>query len=116
MDNKVRDDNPFRGVAPFNLTIAMSELLALGMQLEEIIATVTANAAAMVRMQDEIGTLKPGREADVSVVDILNGRFKLSDNNGVEVITDRLIRPVFCLRGGMRHDSDSPFIPRAIAA
>jgi dihydroorotase len=70
----------------------------------------------MVRMEDEIGALKIGREADVSVLEILNGRFKLSDNSGVEVITDRLIRPVFCLRGGVRHDSDSPLIPDAIAA
>jgi dihydroorotase len=115
-DSKVRDDNPFRGVAPFSLTVAMTELLALGMSLEEIVATVTSNAAAMVRMQDEIGALKPGREADVSILEILSGRFKLSDNSGVEVITDRLIRPVLCLRGGVRHDSDSPFIPDAVAA
>jgi dihydroorotase len=116
MDSKARDDNPFRGVAPFSLTIAMTELLTLGMSLEAIVATVTSNAATMVRMQDEIGALKPGRDADISVLEILNGRFKLSDNSGVEVITDRLIRPVFCLRSGVRHDSDSPFIPDAIAA
>jgi dihydroorotase len=114
--DKVREESPFAGIAPFNLTIAMTELMTLGMPLAEIIATVTANPAVMVRMEDEIGALKVGREADVSVLEILNGRFKLSDNSGVEVITDRLIRPVFCLRGGVRHDSDSPFIPDAIAA
>jgi dihydroorotase len=116
MDKKVRDENPFLGIAPFSLTIAMTELLTLGMPLHEIIATVTSNPAIMVRMENEIGTLKAGREADVSVLEILNGRFKLSDNSGVEVITDRLIRPVFCLRGGVRHDSNSPLIPDAIAA
>jgi dihydroorotase len=114
--DKAREENPFLGIAPFSLTIAMTELLTLGMPLNEIIATVTSNPAIMVRMEDEIGALKVGREADVSVLEILNGRFKLSDNSGVEVITDRLIRPVFCLRGGVRHDSDSPLIPDAIAA
>lgn len=116
MDKKVRDESPFLSIAPFSLTIAMTELLTLGMPLDEIIATVTSNPAVMVRKEDEIGALKPGREADVSVLEILNGRFKLSDNSGVEVVTDKLIRPVFCLRGGVRHDSDSPLIPDAIAA
>jgi dihydroorotase len=116
MDADVRESNPFFGIAPFSLTIAMTELLALGMSMEEIVGTVTANAAVMVNKTDEIGTLKPGREADVSVLEVLNGRFKLSDNSGVEVVTDKLIRPVFCLRAGVRHDSDSPLIPEAIAA
>ena len=66
----------------------------------------------MVRMEDEIGALQVGREADVSVLEILNGTFKLSDNSGVEVVSDKLIRPVFCLRDGVRHDSDSPLDPR----
>jgi dihydroorotase len=114
--DKVRDENPFSGIAPFNLTVAMTELLTLGMPLADIVATVTSNAATMVRMQDGIGALAVGREADVSVLDILGGRFKLFDNSGVEVIAERLIRPVFCLRGGARHDSDSPFIPDAVAA
>jgi dihydroorotase len=114
--DKVREANPFFGIAPFSLTVAMTELLTLGMTLEEIVATVTSNPAIMVRKQDEIGALKVGRGADVSVLEILNGRFKLFDNSGVEVVTDKLIRPVLCLRDGVRYDSDSPLIPDAIAA
>lgn len=111
-----RESNPFFGIAPFSLTIAMTELLALGMTIEEIVATVTSNPAIMVRMQDQVGALKVGRDADVSVLEILDGKFKLSDNSGVEVVSDKLIRPVFCLRDGVRHDSNSPLIPDAIAA
>lgn len=115
-DAAVRAENPFFGIAPFSLTIAMTELLTLGLTLEEIVATVTANPAKMLRMEDQIGALKVGFEADVSVLEIQNGRFKLFDNSGVEVVTDRLIRPSFCLRAGVRYDSDSPLIPDAIAA
>jgi dihydroorotase len=114
MQDTERSDNPFFGVAPFNLTIAMSELLALGMELDEIVATVTANPAKMLRMQDRLGTLQPGYEADVSVLELLSGRFKLSDNSGVEVITDRLLRPDFCLRAGRRFDADSPLVPAPV--
>jgi dihydroorotase len=115
-DEGLREANPFFGIAPFSLTVAMTELLTLGMTIEEIVATVTSHPAIMVRMEDEIGALQVGRNADVSVLEVLNGRFKLFDNSGVEVVTDKLIRPVFCLRDGARYDSDSPLIPDAIAA
>ena len=116
MSDEERSANPFAGAAPFNLTIAMTELLALGLDLDEIVATVTDNAAKLLRMEDELGRLDVGREADVSVLDVLKGRFRLSDNSGVEVVTDTLIRPAFCLRGGTRFDADSPLVPPAIEA
>lgn len=111
-----RSANPFAGVAPFNLTVAMTELLALGLDLAEVVATVTANAAKLLRMEDALGSLDVGRGADVSVLDVLKGRFLLSDNSGAEVVTDTLLRPAFCLRGGMRIDADSPLVPPAIEA
>ena len=116
MSDEERSANPFAGAAPFNLTIAMTELLALGLELDEIVATITDNAAKLLRMDDELGRLDVGREADVSVLDVLKGRFRLSDNSGVEVVTDTLIRPAFCLRGGTRFDADSPFVPPAVEA
>ena len=116
MSDEERATNPFVGVAPFNLTIAMTELLALGLALEEVVATVTANAAKLLRMEDALGCLAVGREADISVLDVLKGRFQLSDNSGVEVVTDTLLRPAFCLRGGVRHAPDSPLVPPVIEA
>jgi dihydroorotase len=108
--------NPFFGVAPFNLTIAMTELLHLGVPLEDVIAMVSANPATLLGLSDEIGSLQPGYAADVSVLRIENGRFRLFDNSDVEVISDKLIRPSLCLRAGVRFDAKSPLIPDAIAA
>ena len=116
MSEEERTASPFAGIAPFNLTIAMTDLLALGLPLEEVVATVTANAAKLIRMEDELGSLAVGREADVTVLDVLKGRFQLSDNSGVEMVTDTLIRPAFCLRGGTRIDADSLLVPPAIEA
>lgn len=106
-----RGASPFGGSAPFNLTVAMSELLALGLTLDETVATVTSNPAKLLKMEDEIGSLQVGRMADISVVEILNGRFKLSDNSGVDVVTDKLVFPRFCLREGRKFEADSPLIP-----
>jgi dihydroorotase len=44
------------------------------------------------------------------------GRFLLRDNEGTEVVAERLLRPAFCLRAGMRFDADAPILPQAIAA
>jgi dihydroorotase len=115
-EDKVRAENPFFGVAPFNLTIAMSELLHLGVPLERIVAMVSCNPAKMLRMQDRIGSFGIGMEADISVLSQDTGRFQLSDNTGAVEVCETLLRPAFCLRAGVRHDADSVFIPDAIAA
>jgi dihydroorotase len=109
-----RSSNPFAGVAPFNLTNAMTKLLALGMKLPDIIATVTSNPAAMLGMSDKIGALKPGYDADISVLEISDGAFELADNSGVSVTAAQMIMPVFCLRAGERFDVTSPFVPPAV--
>jgi dihydroorotase len=107
--------NPFFGVAPFCLTHAMTELLALGMKLPDIVKTVTSNAARLLRLQNEIGTLAPGMVADVAVLDLLPGRWQLSDNSGEVVEAQQMIAPAFSLRAGERIDVDSPLVPEPIA-
>lgn len=112
----VRTSSPFFGVAPFNLTIAMTELLYLGLSLSDVIAMVTSHPAKLIRMEDRIGSLQPGFDADISVLKVEIGKFQLSDNSGAKVTSDQLIRPAFCLRAGVHYDADSVFIPDAIAA
>jgi dihydroorotase len=109
-----RTKNPFFGVAPFNLTNAMSKLLVLGMSLPDVVATVTCNPAKMLGLQDEIGTLAVGRTADVSVLELPNGAFDLADNSGVSVTAPQMVVPVFCLRGGAYYASESPLVPPAL--
>lgn len=115
-DKDIRAANPFAGVAPFNLTIAMSELLHLGVPFKEVAAMVTANPAKLLGMSGEIGTLAPGGVADVSVLSVETGKFMLYDNSGAEETAERLVRPAFCLRAGRRFDADSALIPPAMAA
>ncbi len=106
-----RADNPFFGVAPFNLTHAMTELLTLGIPMTEVIATVTSSPARMVKMEDSIGSLAVGREADISVLDLLRGRFTLADNSGEKVIAEEMLNPAFAVRGGTVTQADSALIP-----
>jgi dihydroorotase len=108
--------HPFAGQAKFSLTQAMSSMLALGLTLEQVVPMVTTNAAAMIGKSDEIGTLKPGVVADVSVLTDQRGRFLLRDNEKNQVVAERLLQPAFCLREGKRYDANATILPKAEAA
>jgi dihydroorotase len=106
----------FAGAGNFSLISAMTGLMACGVALEDIVPMVTSHAAQMLGREGEIGSLRPGAEADVSVLADERGRWVLRDNEGTEVVADRLLRPLFCLRGGRRIDADAPILPMAEAA
>ena len=89
----------------------MTELLALGISLQEVVAMVTCNPARMLQMQDRIGVLQPGREADISILDLLHGRFALTDNSGETVIANEMLTPVLAVRAGRVIAADSALIP-----
>jgi dihydroorotase len=106
----------FAGAANFSLVSAMTGLLACGVPLEKIVPMVTSHAAEMLGLAGEIGNLRPGAVADVSVLADERGRWTLRDNEGTEAVAERLLRPLFCLRAGRRYDADAPILPVAQAA
>ncbi len=106
----------FKGNERFSLVSAMTSMLALGIPLNHVVAMVTSNAAKLARMEDEIGTLKVGGVADVSVLDDLRGRWVMHDNEGTQVITERMLHPAFCYRNGQRFDATAAILPIAKAA
>jgi dihydroorotase len=108
--------HPFAGQAKFSLTQAMSSMLALGLSLEQVVPMVTTNAAAMLGLSGELGTLRPGATADISVLSDDRGHFILRDNEKTEVVAERLLQPLFCLRAGRRYDANATILPEAIAA
>jgi dihydroorotase len=110
------ENHPFAGQAKFSLVQAISSMMALGLTLEQVVPMVTSNPARMLGRADEIGALKIGRGADVSVIGERTGRFVLRDNENNEVIAERLLQPEFCLRAGARYDAVAPILPQAVAA
>ena len=109
-------NHPFAGQATFSLVQAMSSLMALGLTLEQVVPMVTSNAAEMIGLADESGSLRPGVAADVTVLSDHRGKFLLQDNEHTKVVAERLLQPDFCLRAGQRHDATAPILPQAVAA
>jgi dihydroorotase len=94
----------------------MSSMMALGLTLEQVVPMVTSNPAKMLGRSSEIGALKVGMDADVSVIAEKPGRYVLRDNENNEVVADRLLQPAFCLRAGTRYDAVASILPQAVAA
>jgi dihydroorotase len=106
----------FAGDTRFSLTRAMSELLALGLTLEEVVPMVSSHCGTMLKMDGAVGTLAKGAVADVSVIADERGRWLLADNDGTQVTAERMLTPLFCLRGGKRFDAVAPILPHLAAA
>jgi dihydroorotase len=101
----------FTGRTRFSLASAMTSMLALGMTLDQVVPMVTTNAARMVGMEQEIGSLEVGRVADISVLEDARGSWVMKDNEGNQVIAKQKLEPLFCLRAGERFDAVAPILP-----
>ena len=102
------------GTGVFTLVQVMNELMALGVGMTDVVRMVTANAAAMLSLEDELGTLTPGRVADVSVLNLDEGDWTLQDSLGVRIAATKRLRPVLALRAGKPHRPDSPLLVEAV--
>ena len=77
----------------------MSKMLALGVDLSDVIAMATIEPARSMHRDHEFGSLEVGRGAEVSVMQLVDGPARLTD--GYETVThDQRLVPVGCVRGG----------------
>ncbi|HEY1740830.1 MAG TPA: amidohydrolase family protein, partial [Acidimicrobiia bacterium] len=82
-----------------SLLHTMTKIWALGVPLADVIAMTTVNPATVIGRAGELGTLAPGRSADISVFRVEERDTELSD--GYETITTaQRLEPIGCVRAG----------------
>lgn len=84
----------------FSLCGAMSKLMALGMDLDFVVRATTQHPADVLRMADEIGSLKPGSRADVSVLEHIEAPWTFRDRLGGSAIGKSRLVPRLVVRNG----------------
>ena len=83
----------------YDLPTTMSKLLSMGMPLERVIAAATVAPARAIGRPD-LGTLRPGSPADVTVLDDRTGAFEYMDVTGRTMTGRRRLVPVLTVAGG----------------
>jgi dihydroorotase len=115
VDSILAEDRASPFERPYSLHHAMTELVALGVPLFEVVRMATENAAAMLGLDGEIGALSVGMSADLSAMRLIDGDWTLVDSERVTHKARQLVHPDFALRTGKLHRADSPLLPSLAA-
>lgn len=84
----------------FDLPATMSKFLYLGMSLEGVIRATTSAPAKAMGLQNRLGSLCPGLQADIVLLKREQGTFPLSDTEGqIRIAGERLVPVSVCKRG-----------------
>jgi dihydroorotase len=95
LHGRLGPDNPV-----VDLPTTMTKFLGLGLSLEQVVAACTATPARVIGWQDRLGSVQVGREADLSILQLVEEETRLRDCVGGELKVSRRIVPRWTIRGG----------------
>ena len=79
---------------------SMAKFMSVGYSLSDVVRMTTLNAARGIGLGDQLGAVAVGREADLSIFDVVEGKWKFTDTlNQVFTGTQALV-PVQTIRKG----------------
>ncbi len=85
----------------YGLTAVMSTLLELGLKLAQVIEMSTINPARALSLDDRIGSLKPGMVADISILNLLSGKWTIVDSEQKTLTLTQLLSPDSTIKSGI---------------
>ena len=98
-----------------DLPTTISKFLDLGMPLEDAIAAVTSKPAAAIGRSSTLGSLAPGRIADIAVFDVVSGERRYRDSYGGSRAGSTTIRIRQTIRAGIPWFAPLPHPGRGVA-
>jgi dihydroorotase len=84
----------------FDLPTMVSKFMAIGVPLDKAVAMVTANPARVFDFGAQIGTLRPGSEADVSIFELRDGKIEFEDSDGIKRTGQKMLANKAVVRRG----------------
>jgi dihydroorotase len=88
----------------YDLPTTMAKLMALGFSLNQVVKMATANAARLLGRSNELGTLRVGDAAEISVLKIEDREWKAVDSQKGTIPAHQTITPVYAIRGDMIYE------------
>jgi dihydroorotase len=84
----------------YGLAATMSRYMALGLSLAQVIQMATAAPARALGLSAGKGSLAVGMDADISVLEVKTGEWEIPDSTGKLLKLEKLLTPLFCVKGG----------------
>jgi dihydroorotase len=84
----------------FDLPTTMTKLLHFGMSLDDLVTRATAAPAKILGYDGTVGTLRPGANADVTIIELRDEAVELRDSDGNTVTAKRRLVPQVTVKDG----------------
>ena len=91
---------PGRELTVHSMTEMMTRFLAMDFTFDQVVTMSTENPAKAAGVADRLGTLHPGKQADITVLDIQEGSWVLYDVVGGSRKSDKAVIPVMAVKTG----------------
>jgi dihydroorotase len=91
---------PGRANTVHSMVEIMARFLGMGFTLEQVIAMSTVNPARAIGEANRLGSLAVGRQADISVLEIREGRWVVYDTLRDSMKIDKTVVPVLTVKRG----------------
>jgi dihydroorotase len=91
---------PGRANTVHSMVEIMARFLGMGFTLEQVIAMSTVNPARAIGEADRLGSLVVGRQADISVLEVRDGRWVVYDTLRDSMKIDKTVVPVLTVKRG----------------
>ncbi len=83
----------------YDLPTTMAKLMALGFSLHQVVEMATANAARLLGRAGELGTLRIGDTAEMSVLKLEEREWQAVDSQKGTIPAQQAIKPIYAIRG-----------------
>src|SRR5438309_2952780 len=84
----------------FDLTTTMSKLMHFGVTIDDVVLRATARPAKIADLEGVVGSLRPGTNADVAILEMRDGVFEFRDTDGNAVAGARRLITHLTLKDG----------------
>ena len=91
---------PGRANTVHSMVEIMARFLGMGFTLEQVIAMSTVNPARAIGEANRLGSLAVGRQADISVLEVRDGRWVVYDTLRDSMKIDKAVVPVLTVKRG----------------
>ena len=83
----------------YDLPTTMAKLMALGFSLEQVVEMATINAARLLGRSHELGTLRIGEPAEISLLRLEDREWTAMDSQKGVIPAKQALVPLYAVRG-----------------